>query len=52
MKKQIRIAKLALHRETLAHLAMDASQLDKVAGGSYPLQCTLSSCVRPCPCPP
>jgi hypothetical protein len=53
MKKPLKVRRLTLSRETLIHLdRLDGAQLDKVAGGSYPLQCTLSSCVHPCPCPP
>ena len=48
MKKQLRIAKLALHRETLAHLDLDAAKLDKVAGG-YTWPCS-HTCASLCPC--
>jgi hypothetical protein len=53
MKKPRASKRLTLSRETLANLdRLDGAQLDQVAGGSWPVQCTLSSCVRPCPCPP
>jgi hypothetical protein len=48
MKKQLRNAKLALHRETLAHLDLDASKLGKVAGG-YTWPCS-HTCASACPC--
>jgi hypothetical protein len=42
MKKQLRIAKLALH------LDLDAAKLDKVAGG-YTWPCS-HTCASLCPC--
>jgi hypothetical protein len=50
MKKQLTTAKLALYRETLAHLNLDASTLDKVgAGGSITSPCS-KTCASLCPC--
>jgi len=48
MKKQLSIAKLALHRETLAHLNLDAAKLDKVGAG-YTWPCS-HTCASLCPC--
>jgi hypothetical protein len=47
-KKQLRIPKLALYRETLAQLELDASSLDKVGGG-YTWPCS-HTCASLCPC--
>jgi len=49
MKKQLGTAKLALHRETLAHLNLDASKLDKVAAGGITWPCS-HTCASLCPC--
>jgi|GEM_PF-4976030 len=48
MKKQLRTAKLALHRETLVYLDLKASRLDKAAGG-YTWPCS-HTCASLCPC--
>jgi hypothetical protein len=48
MKKQVRTAKLALHRETLVYLDLNASRLGKAAGG-YTWPCS-NTCASLCPC--
>lgn len=48
MKKQLRSAKLALGRETLANLDLEASRLGKVGAG-YTWPCS-HTCASLCPC--